>query len=218
VTHRAAYGLVVTTGKRADTVLEHMGRIEQFTLGRVCEGLTDDELFFEPVPNMWSVRRRGECTTDMPFGLGEWVVDFGRSNGTPEPMTTIAWLLWHIGSMPGRAVETELFGGPHAYSSGWTSPYLTHHEIFTTADRAVEVLGAGWASLRAAIEALDDDGFERRFARYTYARAPKPDGVLPIGEPGDRHTATFFAVSIVNEISHHGAQVCVLRDLYAHRR
>ena len=208
---------VVSIGKRADTLVEHMGRIEQFTLGRVWEGLTDDEFFFEPVANTWSVRRRGQCTTEMPFGLGEWVVDFGRWGDAPEPMTTIAWLLWHMGSVPGRAVETEVFGGPHPYSSGWTSPYLSHHEVFTTADRAVEALRAGWASLRSAIEALDDDGFERRFARYTYGRGPKPDGVLPIGEPGSLHPATVFAVAILNEVSHHGAQICMLRDLYAHR-
>lgn len=209
---------VVSTGKRADTLLEHMGRIERFTLGRVWDDLTDDELFFEPIPDMWSVRRRDECQTDMPFGIGEWVVDFGRWGDAPEPMTTIAWLLWHMGSLPGRAVETELFGGPHPYSSGWSSPYLTHHEIFTTAERAVEALRAGWTSLRSAIEALDDDGLERQFARYTYAAGPKPDGVLPVGEPGPLHPATFFAVSIVNEVSHHGTQICVLRDLYAHHR
>lgn len=208
----------VSKGKRADTLLEHMGRIEQFTLGRVWDRLTDDELFFEPIPGMWSVRRRGDCKTDMPFGLGDWVVDFGRWGDAPEPMTTIAWLLWHMGSMPGRAVETEVFGGSHPYSSGWSSPYLTHHEIFMTADRAVEALRAGWASLRSAIETLDDDDLERQFARYTYAPGPKPKGVLPIGEPGPVHPATFFAVSIVNEVSHHGTQICVLRDLYAHRR
>lgn len=208
----------MSRGKRADTLLEQMGRIEQFTLGRVWDGLTDDELFFEPVPNMWSVRRRGECTTEMPFGLGEWLVDFGRWGDAPEPMTTIAWLLWHMASMPGRAVETEVFGGPHAYSSGWTSPYLTHHEIFTTADRAVAALRAGWAALRSAIEALDDDGFERQFARYTYGPGPRPEGVLAIGDPGPLHPATFFVASIVNEVSHHGAQICALRDLYAHSR
>ncbi len=200
----------MSTGKRADTLLEHMGRIEQFTLGRLWDDLSDDELFFEPVPNMWSVRRREECTTDMPFGLGEWVVDFGRWGEGPEPMTTIAWLLWHMGSMPGRAVETEVFGGAHAYSSGWSSPYLTNHAIFTTADRAVEELRTGWASLRSTIAEMDDAGLERRFARYTYGPGPKPGGVLPIGEPGPLHPATFFVASILNEVSHHGAQICTL--------
>src|SRR4051794_11329057 len=133
------------TGARADTLLQLMERIETFTLSRVWNDLTDDELFFEPVPAMWSVRKRDECTTGAPFGAGEWVVDFGRWGSGPEPMTTIAWLLWHVGSMPGRTVETDVFGGPHAYSSGWTSPYLTHHEIFTSADRAVSVLRDGWS-------------------------------------------------------------------------
>jgi len=60
----------MSTGKRADTLVEHMGRIEYFTLARLWDGLTDDELFFEPVPNMWSVRRRGESTTDARSASG----------------------------------------------------------------------------------------------------------------------------------------------------
>lgn len=208
----------MSTGKRADTLVEHMGRIEYFTLARLWDGLTDDELFFEPVPNMWSVRRRGESTTDAPFGLGEWVIDFGRWGNAPEPMTTIAWLLWHMASMPSRSLETEVFGGPLPYSSGWTSPYLTHHEIFTSADRAISVLREGWSALGAAIGRMDDDALERRYARYTYASEPEQEGVLPLGEPGPLHPATFFAASIVNEVSHHGSQICMLRDLCAHTR
>jgi len=133
-------------------------------------------------------------------------------------MTTIAWLLWHMASMPSRSLETEVFGGPLPYSSGWTSPYLTHHEIFTSADRAISVLREGWSALGAAIGRMDDDALERRYARYTYASEPEQEGVLPLGEPGPLHPATFFAASIVNEVPHHGSQICMLRDLCAHTR
>ncbi len=209
------------TGERADTLLQLMERIERFTLARAWTDLTDDELVWEPVAGMWSVRRRSECTTPHPFGAGEWVVDFdgaAESGGRIAPMTTIAWLLWHIGSMPGRSVDTEVFGGLHTMSSGWTSPYLEHHEIFRTADRAVEVLRSGWSSFRGSLESASDDDLERPVRRYTYAAEPPRGGVFVAGPPGDEHPAVFFVNGTIHEVAHHATQICVLRDLYAHRR
>jgi hypothetical protein len=208
------------TGARADTVLQLMDRIERFTLARVWTDLSDDELDWEPIAGMWGVRRRDECTTPHPFGAGEWVVDFdgaAESGGRIAPMTTIAWLLWHIGSMPGRTVETEVFGGPHAMASGWTSPYLAHHEIFRRADRAVEVLRGGWSSFRAAVASSSDADLERPVRRYTYAAEPPRDGVFVAGPPGDANPAVFSVVGTIHEVVHHATQVCSLRDLYAHR-
>jgi hypothetical protein len=196
-----------------------MHRVEQFTLGRVWDGLTDEELFWEPVPGAWGIRRRGDSLTPQPFGDGEWVADFdvdADTSGHPA-MTTIGWLLWHVGSMPGRLVETEVFGGPHAYSSGWTSPYLTHHPRFTTADSAVEELRRGWSALRSAVEEADDARLEAHHPRYLYARGEASDGLLPLGPPGPKHPAVFFVAGVINEVSHHGTQICVLRDLFAAR-
>jgi hypothetical protein len=205
------------TDRRAQTLLALMEPIERFTLGRVWHELTDDELLFEPFDGMWSVRRRDECTSAMPFGDGDVVVDFDATVRPPEPMTTIAWLLWHIGSLPGRLVETEVFGGERPYSSGWTSPYLEHHEIFTSADRAVTVLRDGWASLRAAIESATDDQLERPVRRYTYAGTRTGD-LLDPGPPGPEHPAVFLVAGALNEVSHHGTQVCALRDVYVMQR
>jgi hypothetical protein len=205
------------TGASGDTLLQLMERIERFTLARVWDGLTDDELFFEPVPSMWGVRRRAECTTATPFGDGEWVVDFGPWGDGPEPMTTIGWLLWHMGSMPGRTIETEVFGGPHLMASGWSSPYLAHHEIFLSAERAVSVLRDGWSSLRASVESASDEELARPVRRYTYAAEPPSGGVFLAGPPGDEHPAAYFVVGTIHEVVHHATQVCTLRDLYAHR-
>lgn len=53
------------------------------------------------------VRRRAECQTPTPFADGDWVVDFDADlvmaaiqGNAVEPLTTIGWLMWHIGSMP----------------------------------------------------------------------------------------------------------------------
>jgi hypothetical protein len=78
--------------------------IEHFTLRRAWHGLSDDELFWEPIAGSWGVRRRAECQTPTPFGDG-WVVDFDADlvmaaipGNAVEPLTTIGWLMWHIGS------------------------------------------------------------------------------------------------------------------------
>jgi len=207
------------TGKRADTLLEVMYRIEQFTLGRVWESLSDEELFWEPVPGAWSVRRRADCRTRHPFGSDEWVIDFDVdvSASDNEPMTTIGWLLWHVASMPGRLTEIDFLGGGHSMASGWTSPYLTHHPIFTRATDATETLRQGWVALRSALEGTDDAQLETRTPRYTYATAPPTGGLCALGPPGPEHSVVFFVAGTLNEISHHGSQICTLRDLYAAR-
>ena len=65
--------------------------------------MTDDEYFWEPVPNCWSIRRReagpGPGATVL-VGAGEW----GRDSAPwphpwPPPVTSIAWRLGHLSEM-----------------------------------------------------------------------------------------------------------------------
>jgi hypothetical protein len=204
-------------GKRADTLLEVMDQIEHFTLQRAWTDLTDGEFFWEPAAPTWSVRRREDRRTPTPFGDGEWVVDFQFPEPTPIPLTSIAWLAWHIGSVSGRLAEIDFLGGGHTMASGWTSPYLTHHTIFLTAADAAGTFRQGWAALRSAITVSPDDALERLTPQYTYAPAPMKDGLCPLGEPGPKQPATSFVAGALNEVSHHATQICVLRDLYAAR-
>jgi hypothetical protein len=202
-------------GKRADVFLQVMSRIEYFTLGRAWTELTDNEFWWEPTPSTWSVRRRDECRTSTPFGAGDWVVDYQTPEPRPNPMTSIAWLAWHVGSMPGRLAEIDFFGGHHTMASGWTSPYLAHHPIFTSAAQAMTVLRDGWAALRTVIEATTDEQFETLASRYTYADTPMKDGLCVLGLPAPEQPATYFVAVTLNEVSHHGTQICTLRDFYA---
>jgi hypothetical protein len=206
-------------GKRADSLLEVMGRIEQYTLRRVWDRLGDDELFWEPVPGSWGVRRRDACESREPFGSGEWVVDFDGpvSMTDAAPMTTIGWLLWHIASMPGRLAEIDFLGGGHTMASGWTSPYLTEHPIFIHASDAIHILGEGWKGLKAALDAASDDRLETLTSGYTYAPQPPINGHFVTGPPGPQRRAVYFVAGVLNEVSHHGSQICTLRDLYARR-
>lgn len=206
------------TGKRAGTLLECMDQIEHFTLRRAWTALGDEELFFEPVPGAWSIRRRDECRTPDPFGAGEWVADFAIPEPTPVPMTTIAWLYWHIASVPGRFCDLDVFGGARTMASGWTSPYLGHHPMFVSASEGVSALREGWAKLRAVIERAGDGQLEVTTASYTYAAEPPEDGLCVLGPPGPRRPVVHFVAGVLNEVSHHGAQIGALRDLYAWHR
>jgi hypothetical protein len=201
-------------GKRAETLLDVMDHIERFTLERAWTDLTDREFFWEPTSPTWSVRRREDCRTPTPFGEGSWVADFEFPEPTPIPLTSVGWLAWHIGSVPGRLVEIDFFDGDRTMASGWTSPYLTHHPVFITAADAMATLRHGWAALRSAIAITTDEAFETLTPQYTYARAPMRDGVCALGQPGPQHPAASFVAGALNEVSHHGTQICVLRDLF----
>jgi len=196
-------------GKRAESLLELMYFIERFTLNRAWTGLTDDELFWEPAPGSWSIRPAAECRTATPFVIGDWIADMDSelalsADGVTkvEPMATIGWILWHVGSMPGRAAELDFLGGARTAESGWTSPYLALHPIFTTADEAVDVMRTGWRALGAALRSATDEQLEepKRFWGY--------------GGPGPMGTGAQILASTLNEISHHGTQIGALRDLY----
>jgi hypothetical protein len=61
----------------------------------------------------------------------------------------------------------------------------------------------GWRALDQAIRASTDDGLEQVTRFWSYP-----------GYPGPPAQGYQIITSILNEISHHGTQVCMLRDLY----
>jgi hypothetical protein len=182
--------------------------IEQFTLGRAWTGLTDEELMWEPADGSWGVRPAAECRTPNPFISGDLRADFdgaaaaAGTAATGEPLTTIAWLFWHVGSMPGRAAELDFLGGTHTAASGWTSPYLTEHPMYTRADAAVASMQSGWRELNKAVRSASDDDLERPTAFWGY------------GGPGPMATGAQILASVLNEVDHHGTQIGVLRDFF----
>ena len=196
--------------RRGDTLLNMMLFIEMFTLNRAWSDLSKDEFFWEPVPGSWSVRPREECRTPNPFGIGDWVADFDGSvagaaveGKAIEPLTTIAWLFWHVGSMAGRTADLNFLGGTKSAESGWTSAYLGDHPVFATPSEAVGVMQSGWRTLDEAIRASTDEDLEQGTRFWGYP-----------GHPGPPTQGYGIIASVLNEISHHGSQVCMLRDLY----
>jgi hypothetical protein len=91
--------------------------IELYTLNRAWNGLTDEELLWDPMPGAWTVHPRDECQTATPFVVGAWAADFdadlaaaANQGKAIEPLTSIAWLFWHVSSQPGRTAELDFLG------------------------------------------------------------------------------------------------------------
>jgi hypothetical protein len=91
----------------------------------------------------------------------------------------------------------------YSVDSGWTSPYIAAHPVFTTADEAVAAKRAGWRALDSALRSAGDEQVERPVRFWGYGEQPGPMG-----------TGAQVLASMMNEISHHGTQIGVLRDLY----
>jgi len=194
------------TDKRADFFLNWMGLIDLYTLTRATKDLTQEEFDWEPHPGSWGIRRRDDCTTANPTGAdgGEWVSDHdfqiaeaAYHGKAIEPMTTIGWLLNHFGAAPRLFAELEIVGGTTVPTRG-VYRRMWGYTIIPTADEAVARFKDGWLSLERALRSTSDEMLERDYEGHPWKR-------------GDRALA-----AMLNEVSHHGTQICVLRDLYAH--
>src|SRR5262249_28124838 len=199
----------LAAGKRTETLLEMMLFIEMFPLRRAWDGLTDDELMWKPTEDAWTVLTVKESRTATPFITGSLAADFdvglvaaAAEGRATEPLTSIAWLFWHVRSPPGRAAELDFFGGAHSAASGWTSPYIAAHPMFTSADEAVAAMRTGWRALETALRSSTDEQLERPTRFWGY------------GEPGPMGTGAQIVGLILNEVSHHGTQIGVLRDFW----
>jgi DinB superfamily/Ankyrin repeats (3 copies) len=150
------------------------------------EGLTDEEYFWEPAPDCWSLVPDGEGKLNMRWGLIFSEV---------APVTTIAWRYTHI------------------------------------IDLLSEDRCATWLGLEPETENLFADGaprdagiarglLDQAFARWKrYVEAADMTHIFdPIGPIGGRiadATRARFVLHILDEAIHHGAEIGVLRDLWA---
>lgn len=159
------------------------------------EGLTDEEYVWEPVPGCWNLRPAGETTTPMSAGSGTHRLEFAMPEPTPAPVTTIAWRLGHLlVGVYGARLASHFDGEPVDYPS---------YDYPVTASDALDRLDRLHAAWTAGIGALDDEGLA------------KPVG--PAEGPFAEASMLELALHINREVIHHGAEISLLRDLYAHR-
>lgn len=161
------------------------------------DGLTDHEYFWQPVPGCWTVSRRGQGSAPVSFGTGEFTMDYGhqadgRLPHDPEPVTTIAWRLAHL--IGGFAQDNAArFGGPPADVSTYT--------YAGTAEEALRQLDREHGTWVQGVRSLGTTGLIR----------PQGPGSPP--EFADAPMAKLILYTNL-EVIHHGAEICLLRDLY----
>jgi hypothetical protein len=158
------------------------------------EGLTDEEYLWEPVDGCWSLRPRESPTRWRVAGRGATVMEYDVPDPDPAPVTTIAWRLAHVivGCLAARTGSH--FGGPAASYDTW--------DYSPTAAGALAQLDEQYAAWSAGVRSLDDDGLAR-----------------PCGEAEGLYAAYPLATLVLHinrEMIHHGAEICLLRDLYLH--
>ncbi|POX37915.1 serine/arginine repetitive matrix protein 1 [Streptomyces sp. Ru73] len=159
------------------------------------DGLTDEEYFWEPVPDAWNVRPHGTGSAPVQAGSGPFTIDYAVPEPVPPPVTTIAWRLAHIVvGVFGMRVANHFGGPPPAYE---TFPYAG------TALAALEQLDTAYAAWHEGVRGLGEEGLARPCgpAEGEFAESPMAELVLHINR----------------EAIHHGAEIALLRDLYARR-
>ncbi len=153
-------------------------------------GLTDDEYFWEPVPNCWNVRPRGTGSAAVAAGRGDHTIDFDFSAPDPAPVTTIAWRLAHlIVGVFGMRVARH-FGGP--------AMDYENFDYAGTADAALAQLDETYAAWVAGVRTWSTEQL-----------------AAPCGEPGyEDFPCAALVLHINREAIHHGAEIALLRDLH----
>ena len=157
------------------------------------DGLTDEEYLWEPVPRVWNLRPRGAAGAPIQAGAGEMVIDFEFPEPDPAPVTTIAWRLGHVivGILAMR--NASHFGAPPADYQTWT--------YAATADEALDQLDDAYERWVTGVAALDAEALAQ-----------------PCGEHGfEQDPMARLVLHIHRELIHHGAEIALLRDLFAQR-
>src|SRR5215475_1593529 len=123
-------------------ILANQWRTSADRLDKRLDGVTDDEFFWAPVADVWTVRPAAD-------GTGAATIDYDWPPPEPAPVTTIAWRLVHLAN--GNWIYWE-----HAFGPG--KRMFPDLEIPGTADGA----RAYWQDSRVPISrwldtATDDD-------------------------------------------------------------
>jgi hypothetical protein len=158
-------------------------------------GLTDDEYFWQPVPDCWTISRRGASAAPMSLGAGDFTWDYGEPQDT-EPMTTIAWRLAHL------IVNFAEMNGTHF---GGTAASHATFDYAGTAEDSLRQFDEAHDAWVEGVRGLGDAGLA------------EPQGPSQPAQFADAPIARLVLYTSV-EVFHHGAEICLLRDLYLRHR
>ncbi|TCC24959.1 DinB family protein [Kribbella speibonae] len=152
------------------------------------EGLTDEEYFWEPFDGCWTIR-----PADDGYAADGFSEDGLRIPPDPAPFTTLAWRITHIVDILQEDRTATWFGHQPLAEDGQPPTPASAADALVALDRSYEI----W---RRRLAALSQDDLDR-----------------PMGEiagPYAEHDGTSFALHILDELIHHGAEVGTVRDFY----
>lgn len=163
------------TKNLTDELVEQLDFHWQGALRPRLKGLTDDEYFFEPVPDCWTVHRDGG-------------IDFAYPPPQPEPFTTIAWRMAHIIIGVFAARTHSHFGGPPADYQTW--------DYATDADAALRQLDDAYDGWITGVRGLDEADLAKPCgpAEGPYADEPMITLVLHINREAIHHGAEIACI------------------------
>jgi hypothetical protein len=149
----------MTTATRLDLLVRQLDTSYE-ALRERCEGMTDDEYLWEPVPGCVTVRRHGD----------RWTFDAGGHDADPPPFVTIAGRLAHLtnGCLLSRWDSTF---GSHSMRE--------HREFFGTAAEGLAAFDDAFRKWRDGLGTLTDDQLD------VVGLSQLPDGLdpdLPFGD------------------------------------
>jgi hypothetical protein len=130
-----------------------------------------------------------------PAQDGSWQVERPAAEPFPPPVTSIAWRLWHISS--------ECLAGYTAQGLGPWPLQVRDREWYATPEPAIRALDEAWLAFRAGLDELGEEGLWQ-----------------PLGPAWGEYADDPWAGLVLHaqdEMSHHGAEIALLRDLCAVR-
>ena len=158
------------TKNLTDHLIEQLDFHWQGALRPRLDGLSDEEYFWQPVPDCWTVHPDGD-------------IDFAYPPPKPEPLTTIAWRMAHV-IVGVLAVRTHAhFNGPPADYQSW--------KYATDADTALKQLDDAYAGWIDGVRGLDEANLAKPCgpAEGPYADEPMTTLVLHINREVIHHGA-----------------------------
>src|SRR5712691_610699 len=100
-------------------------------------GLSDEEFFWQPVPNSWTIYRDPQTS--------RWTYHYAIPDPMPAPVTTIGWQLVHV------ALCKIMY---HEWAFGAAKLTWPELDIPSTTDQTIALLEQGQALLRADLQTL----------------------------------------------------------------
>ncbi len=150
-------------------------------------GLTDEEYRWMPVPGSWTLQPNADGVT----GTADWA----DPDPVPPPITTICWRMWHLTDDCFASYSARLFGA--------TTTRRRDRTFTLSAAEGIDALTRSWQHFADGV------------GGWTMAQM-----LTPLGKAwGPYATSTHLALAFhaQHELVHHGAEIALLRDLYAAR-